>query len=297
MIADQIMTHQDIIPDSLSQFLTYMRLQLRNAESDSADIDARLLLQHFSGYSLTDLVLRPDAVLEPDVKGRLLAAMQRRLKGEPVHRIIGERSFYGLNFTLNADTLEPRPDTETLVDLVLPFLRDRVEKQGFADLLDMGTGTGALAVTLLHEVPLARGVAVDIAAGALQAVRINAARAGVSSRLATLQSDWFAAVGGKYDLIVSNPPYIPAKIVDGLDRQVKDFDPRIALDGGADGLDFYRALAMQSAGKLQNGGMVAVEIGAGQAYDVETVFAQSAFRLTASAEDLGGHIRVLAFQH
>ncbi|WP_439271188.1 peptide chain release factor N(5)-glutamine methyltransferase [Pseudochrobactrum sp. HB0163] len=291
------MTAKDIIPGQLGAFLTHMRLQLRKGDIESADIDARLLLQHFSGCSLTDLVVRADMVLEPQVRENLLAALQRRLGGEPVHRIIGERSFYGLTFTLNADTLEPRPDTETLVDMVLPFLRARSEEQGFADLLDMGTGTGALAVSLLHEVPLARAVAVDIADGALQAARINAARAGVSARFAALQSDWFASVRGKYDLIVSNPPYIPAKEIATLHRQVKDFDPYIALDGGADGLNFYRSLAQNCTAMLRDGGMVAVEIGAGQAYDVEMIFAQSAFRLTASAEDLAGHIRALGFQH
>ena len=282
--------------NTLGQLLAHVRLELRQAEIDSAELDARLLVQHYTGATLTDFVTRSDAALEQAAVQNVLAALQRRLTGEPVHRIIGEREFYGLNFKLNADTLEPRPDTEALIGLVLPFLQQKVAEKSFVDLIDMGTGTGAIAVTLLHEVQQARGVAVDIAAGALQAARINAKGAGVSSRLAVLQSDWFEAVRGKYDLIVSNPPYIPAKIVLELDKGVKDFDPRRALDGGEDGLNFYRSLAARSADYLHDQGMIAIEIGAGQAPDIEAIFAEHGLRLTGEAEDLGGHKRALSFQ-
>ncbi len=282
--------------NTLGQLLAHVRLELRQAEIDSAELDARLLVQHYTGATLTDFVTRSDAALEQAAVENVLAALQRGLTGEPVHRIIGEREFYGLNFKLNADTLEPRPDTEALIGLVLPFLQQKVAEKSFVDLIDMGTGTGAIAVTLLHEVQQARGVAVDIAAGALQAARINAKGAGVSSRLAVLQSDWFEAVRGKYDLIVSNPPYIPAKIVLELDKGVKDFDPRRALDGGEDGLNFYRSLAARSADYLHDQGMIAIEIGAGQAPDIEAIFAEHGLRLTGEAEDLGGHKRALSFQ-
>lgn len=290
------MTQQNISIKNLGQLLTHARLALRQADIDSADIDARLLAQWVSGCSLTDLVVRPDALVCDDVVSRMDAALTRRIAGEPVHRIMGEREFYGLSFTLNADTLEPRPDTEALIGLVLPFLQAKSAEKNYVDLLDMGTGTGAIAITLLHEIPAARGVAVDIAAGALKAVRINAERAGVSPRLATLQSDWFNTVRGKYDLIVSNPPYIPAKTVLELENNVKDFDPRIALDGGEDGLNFYRSLAQYSGAYLHENGMIAVEIGAGQADDVTAIFAQNCYRLTGAAEDLAGHKRALSFQ-
>lgn len=290
------MTQQNISINTIGQLLTHARLELRQADIDSADIDARLLVQWVSGCSLTDLVVRPDAAVDADAVALMHTALARRITGEPVHRIIGEREFYGLSFSLNADTLEPRPDTEALIGLILPFLQAKAAEKTFADILDMGTGTGAIAITLLHEVPLARGIAVDIAAGALKAVRINAKRAGVSSRLATLQSDWFDAVRGKYDLIVSNPPYIPAKIVLELEKEVKDYDPRIALDGGADGLNFYRSLAQYSGAYLRKNGMIAVEIGAGQADDVTAIFAQYSYSLTGVAEDLAGHKRALAFQ-
>lgn len=290
------MTHQNIAINTIGHLLTHARLELRQADIDSADIDARLLVQWVSGCSLTDLVVRPDAAVDADAVALMHNALARRIAGEPVHRIIGEREFYGLSFSLNADTLEPRPDTEALIGLILPFLQAKAAEKTFVDILDMGTGTGAIAITLLHEVPLARGIAVDIAAGALKAVRINAKRAGVSSRLATLQSDWFDAVRGKYDLIVSNPPYIPAKIVLELEKEVKDYDPRIALDGGEDGLNFYRSLAQYSGAHLRKNGMIGVEIGAGQADDVTAIFAQYSYSLTGVAEDLAGHKRALAFQ-
>lgn len=290
------MENQKNTLETLGQLLTFARLAFRKADIVSADIDARLLVQYFSGYTLTDLVVRPDNPVTEDKIRLLNDAIVRRITGEPVHRIIGEREFYGLNFTLNADTLEPRPDTEALITLVLPFLRQTIVSKTFADFLDMGTGSGAIAVSLLHEVHALRGVAVDIAVGALQAVRINGARAGVSSRLAVLQSDWFGAVRGKYDLIVSNPPYIPAKTVLELDKEVKDYDPHIALDGGQDGLNFYRSLAQHSGQYLNENGMVAVEIGVGQADDVADIFSRYGFRLQDIMQDLAGHKRALSFQ-
>lgn len=290
------MTKPENIINTLGQLLASVRLELRQAEIDGAELDARLLVQHYTGATLTDFVTRSDTPVAEPVVEAIRIAVQRRLAGEPVHRIIGEREFYGLSFKLNADTLEPRPDTEALIGLVLPFLQKKITENGFADFLDMGTGTGAIAVTLLHEVRQARGVAVDIAAGAVEAARINAGQAGVSSRLAVLQSDWFAAVRGKYDLIVSNPPYIPVKIVLELERGVKDFDPRRALDGGEDGLDFYRSLAQQSGAYLRENGMIAIEIGAGQAEDIQAIFEQHDYRLTEIAEDLAGHQRALSFR-
>lgn len=290
------MTNQENTINTLRQLLAHVRLELRHAEIDSAELDTRLLVQHYTGFTLTDFVIRADASVPHSVLEDVFAAVQRRLTGEPVHRIIGEREFYGLNFKLNTDTLEPRPDTEALIGLVLPFLQQQVVQKSFTDFIDMGTGTGAIAITLLHEVHEARGVAVDIAAGALQAARVNAKAAGVSSRIAVLQSDWFDAVRGKYDLIVSNPPYIPARIVLELDKGVKDFDPRRALDGGEDGLNFYRSLAAKGADYLHDNGVIAIEIGAGQATDIEAIFAEHGFKLTGDAEDLGGHKRALSFQ-
>lgn len=283
-------------PKTLGQLLAHARMQLRAADISNADLDARLLTLWATGCVLIDLVTKPDQVMTPEVDAQLSALIERRLKGEPVHRIMGEREFYGLKFALNKDTLEPRPDTEALINLVLPSLHECVAAHSVADILDMGTGTGAVAITLLHEVDGVRAVGVDIAAGALQMARINAQMAGVSARFATLQSDWFSTVTGRFDLIISNPPYIPHKIVLKLEREVRDYDPLIALDGGEDGLNFYRSLAQHAAHHLNMHGYVAVEIGIGQAQDVKAIFAGYGFNFIAGADDLAGHKRALLFQ-
>lgn len=290
---------------TLGQLLCTVRQKLRQASVDRlepqsgiaiADLEARILVQWATDCSLSTLISSPEQLVSIEVEDTLQAAVKRRINGEPVYRIIGQREFYGLQFCLNTDTLEPRPDTETLVDAVLPFLQQAVARNEVADLLDMGTGTGAIAVSLLHEVKEARAVGVDIAAGALEMARLNAANAGVSSRFAALQSDWFEAVTGRFDIIVSNPPYIPFEEVGRLADEVRYFDPFIALDGGADGLNFYRSLAKHAGQYLSDKGVVAVEIGAGQGSDIIAIFAEYSLQLIDAADDLGGHQRVLIFQ-
>ncbi|GGA91935.1 release factor glutamine methyltransferase [Brucella endophytica] len=269
---------------------------LREAGIATPDLDARLLVEWATGTTRLDVLTAPQRIIEGEAVAVLEAALERRLKGEPVHRIIGERSFYGLGFRLSPETLEPRADTEALVDLVLPFLKARIAENGTANLIDMGTGTGAIAIALLAQLNELTAVGVDVSAGALLTARENATLAGVSRRFAALKSDWFAEVPGKFDLIVSNPPYIPRADIAMLDREVREHDPLIALDGGEDGLDFYRALASGGRERLYKGGAVGVEIGAGQRADVEDIFAGHGFRLTEILQDLGGHDRALLFQ-
>ncbi|KXF79396.1 protein-(glutamine-N5) methyltransferase, release factor-specific [Paramesorhizobium deserti] len=272
------------------------RKVLREAGIATPEIDARLLVEWATGTTRLDALSRPERIIPSDAVGTLDRAIERRLKGEPVYRIMGERSFYGLGFRLSPETLEPRPDTETLVDLVLPFLKQRVAENGVADVIDLGTGTGAIAIALLSQLEGLRAVGVDIAPGALAIARENALAAGVSRRFAALRSDWFAAVTGKFDLIVSNPPYIPRHVIATLDREVREHDPLLALDGGEDGLDFYKALASGSGYHLYEGGAVGVEIGAGQLPDVESIFAKHGFRLIEISRDLSGHERALLFR-
>jgi release factor glutamine methyltransferase len=271
------------------------RKQLSEAGMPTPDLDARLLVEWASGTTRLDALSAPERIIAGEAVAALDAALQRRIAGEPVHRIMGERSFYGLGFKLSPETLEPRPDTETLVDLVLPFLEKRIADNGVADVIDMGTGTGAIALALLSQLDRLRAVGVDIAAGALATARENARMAGVSRRFAALKSDWFAEVTGRYDLIVSNPPYIPRGEIERLDREVREHDPILALDGGLDGLDFYRTLAREGEERLYKGGAVGVEIGAGQRADVVDIFAGHGFRLIKVLKDIGGHDRALLF--
>ena len=272
------------------------RDRLAAAGIDTAALDARLLVEWATGTDRMEMIRNPDRVVDAATRDRIGAILDRRINGESVHRIIGRRAFFNIELTLSRDTLEPRPDTEALVELVLPFLRGRIAEQGVADLIDLGTGTGAIALALLDQLKALRAVGIDIAQGALDSARHNAHIAGVSDRFACVVSDWFATVTGTYDLIVSNPPYIPTAELEGLQREVVLHDPARALDGGADGLDPYRIIAAQARRHLRAGGAVAVEIGFEQRQDIEAIFAGAAFVLEAVGKDIGGRERALLFK-
>jgi len=263
-----------------------------------AALDARLLLQAIAGVSHADILAGRMLPLSADVQARFEAAIARRAAHEPVHRILGRREFYGLSLALSPDTLEPRPDTEALVDLVLPYIQRAAKTAGANEqitLLDIGTGSGAIALALLGQIPQLYAIGADISAGALRTAQANAEALGLAERFQITQSDCFSAIMGKYDFIVSNPPYIPHGEIAGLSAEVRLYDPLCALDGGADGLDFYLILAAESAAHLKPGGMVAVEAGINQAADVIEIFAAHGFRHIATAKDLSGIDRALLF--
>lgn len=271
------------------------RKRLALAGVDTPDLDAQLLVEYITNTTRVDLISRPELLIDGESAQKLDWVLQRRIAGEPVHRIIGMREFYGLPFRLSRETLEPRPDTESLVELVTPFIEKLINGYGPIDVLDMGTGTGAIIITLLHKFEKMRGIGVDKSTDALATARINAAINGVSNRFAALKSDWLTNVSGKFHLIISNPPYIPRQEIATLSPEVRDYDPVAALDGGIDGLDFYRELAKGGAEFLYKDGVIAVEIGANQFDDVSLIFGQAGFNLLNSASDLGGHRRALVF--
>ncbi len=281
----------------LDLLMTDARARLRAAELDTPDLDARILVEWATGKTRLDLISAPEQFVDSAAVEALSDALDRREKGEPVHRIMGIREFFGLPFRLSPATLEPRPDTEVLVELVIPALEEIAVQNGTLELLDMGTGTGAIIISLLHRFERAHGIGLDMAEGALAMARINAVANGVGDRFAALKSDWFQNVSGRFHLIVSNPPYIPHEDIAGLSREVREHDPLAALDGGADGLNFYRALAQKAADHLYKDGMVAVEIGAGQFQDVQALFESAGFSLAGDASDLGGHRRAMLFAH
>lgn len=281
--------------ERLDALMIEAKARLRASGGETPDLDARLLVEWATGATRLDLISTPEQLVEAEKVEALRDAVERRVRGEPVHRIIGVREFYGLPFQLSPETLEPRPDTETLVELVIPALENLHEKHHCVELLDMGTGTGAIMIALLNRFEHLHGVAVDISEGALATARINALANGVSARFAALHSDWFAALSGQFHMIVSNPPYIPHEDIAQLSREVREHDPHAALDGGMDGLDFYRALAEHAGAYLYEDGMVAVEIGAGQFQDVKALFEKANFSLVGDASDLGGHRRAMIF--
>ena len=275
--------------DSIAGALLAARRRLA-LTSDTAALDARLLLQAAANVSHEDIIAEPDRILSAQALAGFEAFVTRRLAHEPVSRILGARDFYGRRFRLTPDVLDPRPDTETLIDAALALIRPG------SCLLDLGTGSGIIAVTLLAERPGATGVATDLSSEALAVAQSNAERHGVLSRLQLRHGSWFAPVSGSFDLILSNPPYIPAGDIPGLAADVRDFDPLAALSGGPDGLEAYRAIARQAAVHLNPDGHVLVEIGAGQADDVSALFAAAGFANIERFQDLGGHDRCLSLR-
>ena len=276
-------------PEAAQSLLAAATLRLRAAGCDTPELDARLLFQAATGLAREDLILAPEQPIAPEKRARFEGFLQRREAREPVSRILGEREFYGRSFRVTPDVLDPRPDTETLIDAALPLMPEG------ARILDLGTGTGAIAATLLAERPDASGVAVDVSEAALAVARGNAARLGVADRLILALGSWFSPVSGRFDIIASNPPYIPAAEIAGLSPDVRNFDPVLALLGGEDGLDPYRLIAAGAAAHLNPGGHVLVEIGAGQASAIGEIFAAHGFGLRAAHADLGGHVRCLHF--
>jgi release factor glutamine methyltransferase len=281
---------------SLAALLRHVRATLEQAGIADAALDARLIVEHFADASRADTVLDPGRQIDENRTAAVIAALDRRLAGEPVHRVIGARDFYGLRLKLSPGTLEPRPDTEALVDLALSRLGLLCDSHAEASVLDLGTGTGAIALALLDQEPRATATGTDISSDALATAAANADINGLESRFRTLRSDWYGGVAGRFHMIVSNPPYIASTRIAALQREVRDHDPRGALDGGDDGLDAYRAIAQGAFDHLQPDGVVAVEIGHDQADAVPAIFAAHGFRLAESRRDLAGTVRALLFE-
>lgn len=259
----------------------------------SAALDARLLTAHALGLTALELATREHEPVSDEAAARVVEVLRQRMTGRSVARIIGERDFYGLTFTLNPATLEPRPETELLVDLALRALPEG------GQVLDLGTGTGCIPIAVLANRPDATGFAVDVSAEALVAARQNAERHGVAERLRLLEGSWFEPLpaGRPFDLIVSNPPYIASQVIPTLAPEVRDFDPRLSLDGGPDGLAPYRVIAAQAGDRLKPGGKVLAEIGYDQGEAVVALFAAAGYSDILVHKDLGGLDRVVAAHH
>jgi release factor glutamine methyltransferase len=245
-----------------------LALTFKDAQLDSPELDARLLVGAATKLDLTGLTLAAQRPLRQEEANVLTALTQRRLQHEPVARILGEKEFWGLRLALSDDTLVPRADTESVVEAALELVRSAGDPTEPLRIADIGTGSGAILLALLHELPTAKGVGSDISAGALRTAKANAERLGLGSRATFVEGDYCEKLQGPFDLIVSNPPYIIRKDIAGLAREVREYDPRRALDGGSDGLVAYRAMSRDIASLLDSGGAFALEVGRGQADDV-----------------------------
>jgi release factor glutamine methyltransferase len=266
----------------------------RVAGIEEPEVDARVLIGHALNLDRAKLVAQGQRELEAREVKAIAGLAARRLKREPVARILGEKEFWSLPLTVTPVVLVPRPETETVVELALDALahHDRRRMENLR-LLDIGTGSGALLLALLSELPHAIGTGTDISADALVTARANAARNGLADRCQFVACDIAAGVIGSYDLIVSNPPYIRGSDINALAPEVRDYDPRIALDGGGDGFDAYRAIGGEARRLLAPNGRLVVELGAGQEFFVHSLFTKAGLAVDGVRADLAGMPRAL----
>jgi release factor glutamine methyltransferase len=307
----------------LAEFLKDALEKLKQASVANPQLDARLLAGYALDLDRAQMLSQSQRILMPEECGLIESLLTRRAAGEPVARIIGHREFWGLNFGLNEATLEPRPDSETLIEAILSSFRRTPESSAsdsehmsqtafqfeplldscradsrrwipaFAGMtktriLDLGTGTGCLLLSLLHELPTATGIGIDINPRAVDQASKNAAALNLDNRAEFRTGEWLNGIAEKFDIIISNPPYIPTPIIPTLMREVRDYDPLPALDGGADGLAPYRLLIPKLPAVMNPGALAAFEVGRGQARQVEDLFQQNGFTNIAVRRDLSG---------
>ena len=259
--------------------------RLKDSGVREAELDARLLLEYVCQTDRNTLLAHPEREVSEEESDRFLALIERRAKREPLQYITKEQEFMGLKFETSVNTLIPRQDTECLVEEAMKNLHD-----GMA-ILDVCCGTGCILLSLLHYSNDCTGVGVDIDANAVELAKKNAKNLGIDATFAV--SDLFEAVEGSFDLITSNPPYIPTKVIETLDPEVKDYEPMAALDGGEDGLTFYRLIAAKAKQYLKRGGMIFLEIGYDQGEAVSSLLADAGFKQVEVIKDLAGLDRVV----
>ncbi len=266
---------------------------LRKQGVESADLDARLLIGHALGLDHTALAAAAGRMLAPAEMNAIDRLAARRLNGEPVARILGHKEFWGLPLAVSAATLLPRPDSETLVEAALASIDASGGRTRALRLADLGTGSGALLLALLSEFPQASGVGTDLCPAALAVARHNADALDLAGRAFFVACDFGAALQGSFDLVVCNPPYVRTGEIAALAAEVREHDPRLALDGGADGLDGYRAIADDARRLLWPDGRLVVELGAGQAAAVTDLFTRAGLGVAPPLRDVAGIARAL----
>ena len=279
------MTIGDLLKDAAARIAA--------AGLEEAQREARLLMIEATGLDRAAVFVHPEREIDPVAAARLHTLVGRRVNREPMAHILGRREFWSLTFRVTADTLDPRPDSETLVQAVLDHVPDRSLP---LRLVDFGIGTGCLLLALLHELPAATGLGIDASEAALGVARDNAAALGLGPRAAFRHGNWDDGVEQEFDIVVSNPPYIPSREIDTLQPEVARYEPRLALDGGTDGLVAYRRLAPGAARLLASRGLAAFEVGIGQSDAVAHIMAGAGLRRIATACDLAGIERALLFR-
>ena len=263
--------------------------QLTDAGVPDAPRDARRLLAHAVGIEAGRLTLILPEPITQEAEARFAALLQRRAGREPVSHLLGYREFYGRRFKVTRNVLDPRPETEILIEVAL--------QDAFASVIDLGTGSGCILLTLLAEMPEARGVGTDLSEDACRVAEDNMHALDLGERAAILRTSWADGIEGQVDLVVSNPPYIGLDEMDGLSPEVHDHEPHMALTDGGDGLSAYREISQQAAGLLRVGGRLIVEIGPTQAVAVAQMFADNGFEKVRVIQDLDGRDRVVSGEY
>ena len=266
---------------------------LSTANIENAAGEARLLVAHATGLTRTDLVAQPDKKISPETATLLAALVERRMAREPMSHLIGRRGFWTLEFAVGPAVLDPRPDSETLVEAALDQFPDKLTAMS---VLDLGTGSGCLLLSVLSERPSAWGMGIDLSSDALAVAARNAADAELGGRARFLCGNWGQAIAGSFDLILCNPPYIQSGEIEGLAPEVANFEPYLALDGGISGYDAYREVGPEIARLLAPDGAAVVEAGAGQMSEIARLFSASALRVQEVRKDLGGIERAAIFR-
>ena len=264
--------------------------RLKTVQIDQPAIDARLLLEVAADVTRTDIITDPYRLLTDAQMATLEDFLNRRARREPVSQIIGRKGFWKILLQVNKSVLTPRPETEVIVDEVLKAFPEQMS----FNMLDLGVGSGTILLAVLAERPAGKGLGIDVSEDALAVARENAANLDLAGRVALMRGDWTSGLGDEsFDLVVSNPPYIATHVIETLEPEVRDHEPRIALDGGADGLDAYRILAGEILRVLKPGAMFAVEIGYDQSADVEALFKAAGAQNVKTIKDLSTHDRVV----
>ncbi|MFO0389683.1 MAG: peptide chain release factor N(5)-glutamine methyltransferase [Alphaproteobacteria bacterium] len=267
---------------------------LQTAHVQSASLDARLLLLHVMGIAHEQWVVSPDMDMTSEQATLYESLIARRAAREPIAHIIGKREFWSMDFKVTNATLDPRPDSETIIEALLQRIPD---KNAALNILDLGTGTGCLLLTLLKELPNAKGLGIDLSREAMAVAQENALSLGLSARAHFQHGNWCEGVSGSFDVIISNPPYIPTTSIRSLAPEVAQYEPKLALDGGEDGLDCYRNILAALPTILNQEGIAAFEVGAGQIQSVAEIASENGLQLEGMRKDMQGIPRCLLLKH
>ncbi len=274
--------------------LRWAVLRLQQEHIETASLDGRILLEYVLGVSREQLLFLLDLPITMEQYKRLETLVEKRAQRQPIAQLIGRREFWGMNFVVSEDTLDPRPDTETLIEYVL----ERVVNRAMAHrVLDLGTGTGCLLLALLSELPSASGVGVDYSDNAVLVAKENALALGMAGRSQFVTGNWCDGLEGKFDIILANPPYIPTSVIPTLDPEVSVFEPKLALDGGEDGLACYRTIFRSLPMVLAKSGFAAFEFGMGQEKQLKELAVANGFEVVGVRHDLSGLPRTIIIKY